>query len=363
MIYSFSDIVISGYSAVTAAGNGMEAVLELLRSGRDVLSPVPDDIAGGNGQRWGKALGFKASDFMPPLKARKLDRSSQFAVGASGLALKDAGIDLKNIDPERIGIALGCGFGGVANSAEFLSGYFKCGVEGMAPVLFPNTVSNAPASNASIEHGLKGPNVTLVQRFCSAESAFVMACCFVAEGRADVMLTGGADDLMPLMITGFSATGQLRRYAACFGEGSGILVLESTAHAARRNAPVKAAVETVAAVGLLPAGHEQEGVDRLFTGAKRCDLLSLSGTAGDTPILMQRIQAPATIDTAPILGRSLAMGGTAMATLLASLKPGQQGLHLAASPEGPYYAIRFTGGASQASADPGAPDGVKGASH
>jgi hypothetical protein len=190
-----------------------------------------------------------------------------------------------------------------------------------------------------------------------------MACCFVAEGRADVMLTGGADDLMPLMITGFSATGQLRRYAACFGEGSGILVLESTAHAARRNAPVKAAVETVAAVGLLPAGHEQEGVDRLFTGAKRCDLLSLSGTAGDTPILMQRIQAPATIDTAPILGRSLAMGGTAMATLLASLKPGQQGLHLAASPEGPYYAIRFTGGASQASADPGAPDGVKGASH
>lgn len=203
MIYSFGDIVVSGFSAVTAAGNGTEAVLELVGSGRDALSPVPDEVVGGSGQRWGKALGFKASDFMPPLKARKLDRCSQFAVGASGLALKNAGIDLKNLDPERVGIALGCGFGGVANSAEFLSGYFRGGVEGLAPVLFPNTVSNAPASNASIEHGLKGPNVTLVQRFCSAESAFAMACRFIAEGRADVMLTGGADDLMPLMITGF----------------------------------------------------------------------------------------------------------------------------------------------------------------
>ncbi|GFE61045.1 beta-ketoacyl synthase N-terminal-like domain-containing protein [Geobacter sp. AOG2] len=349
MIYSYNDIVISGFSAVTAAGNGIEAVLELLGSGRDALSSVPDEIAANGGQRWGKALGFRASDFMPPLKARKLDRCSQFAVGASGLALKDAGIDPKNINAERIGIALGCGFGGVANSAEFLSGYFKGGVEGLAPVLFPNTVSNAPASNSSIEHGLKGPNVTLVQRFCSAESAFAMACRFITEGRADVMLTGGADDLMPLMITGFAATGQLRRYAACFGEGSGILVLESAAHAARRNAPIKATVEAVASVGLLPAGHEQEGADRLFTGAEQCDLISLSGTAGDTPLLMQRIEAHATFDISSILGRSLAMGGTAIATLLASLKPGQQGLHLAASPEGPYYAIRFTGGTGAAS--------------
>ncbi|KAB0666675.1 beta-ketoacyl synthase [Oryzomonas japonica] len=359
MIYSFNDIVVSGFSAVTAAGNGMDAVLELLGSGRNALSAVPDDVPGGAGQRWGKALGFKASDFMPPLKARKMDRCSHFTVGASGLALKDAGIDLKCIDPERIGIALGCGFGGVANSAEFLSGYFKSGAEGLAPVLFPNTVSNAPASNASIEHGLKGPNVTLVQRFCSAESAFVMACRFIAEGRADVMLTGGADDLTPLMISGFAATGQLRRYAACFGEGSGILVLESAAHAARRNATVKATVETVATIGLLPVGREQEGVERLFRGVDRCDLLSLSGTVGDTPLLMQRVEAQGIIDTASILGHSLAMGGTAMATLVAKLQPDQQGVHLAASPEGPYYAIRFTGGAATACI----PGEVKGASH
>ena len=339
------DIVITGYSAVSAAGNGIEAILELLRSGRDALTAVPDEVAGaGSGQRWGKALAFKATDFIAPLKARKMDRCSQFAVAASGLALKDAGIDMQSIAPERIGIALGCGFGGVANSSEFLNGYFKGGLSGLAPMLFPNTVSNAPASNASIELGLQGPNVTLVQRFCSAESAFMMACRFIAEGRADIMLTGGADDLLPLMMAGFAATGQLRRYAARFGEGSGILVLESARHAARRGVAIRGVVEGISTVALLPKGIEQEGIDRLLSGPAVCDIASISGTTSDFPLLMQRIPAAATIDLSRVTGRSLAMGGVSMAVLLASLKDRQSGLHLASSPEGPYYAIRFSGG-------------------
>lgn len=343
---AINNIVVTGYSAVTAAGNGIEVVRELLRSGGDALTPVPDDVAGGSGQRWGKALAFKATDFIAPLKARKMDRCSQFAVAASGLALKDAGIDLQTIAPERIGIALGCGFGGIANSAEFLAGYFKSGVNGLAPMLFPNTVSNAPASNASIEYGLKGPNVTLVQRFCSAESAFLMACRFIAEGRADIMLTGGADDLIPLMMAGFAATGQLRRYASCFGEGSGILVLESAQHAARRGAHPKGVVADICTVGLLLKGNEREGIDRLLADSASCDIVSISGTTSDSPLLMQRISGAPHLDLSRVTGRSLAMGGTAMAALLVSLGEGQCGLHLAASPEGPYYAIRFNGGTS-----------------
>ena len=212
-------------------------------------------------------------------------------------------------------------------------------------MLFPNVVSNAPASNASIEHGLKGPNVTLVQRFCSAESAFMMACRCIKEGRADIMLSGGADDLMPLMMTGFAAIGQVRRYASSFGEGSGILVLESADHAARRGAVPRAAVEEISTVGLLLKGSEAEGITRLLAGSKPYDLVSLSGTATYNPLLMQQMAAVPALDIAPIVGRSLAMGGTAMAVLLASLQGGQQGLHLSASPEGPYYAIRFRGGA------------------
>ncbi len=174
----------------------------------------------------------------------------------------------------------------------------------------------------------------------------MMACRFILEGRADVMLTGGADDLMPLMMTGFAATGQLRRYAACFGEGSGILVLESAAHAARRGAVPKALVQSISTLALLPRGLEDEGLDRLLSGTDSTALISISGTVSDTQQIMSRISAHETIDTARTVGRSLAMGGTAMSVLLASLRDGWSGLHLSASPEGPYYAIRFSGGAS-----------------
>lgn len=341
-----TDIVITGYSAVTSAGTGLEPILELLSSGRDALTPVPDEHAGATGDRWGKAHAFTATDYIAPLKARKMDRCSQFAVAAAGLALQDAGIGRNMLLPERIGIALGCGFGGVANSAGFLTGYFTDGVKGMSPMLFPNTVSNAPASNASIEHGLKGPNVTCVQRFCSAESAFMMACRFIAEGRADVMLTGGVDDLMPLMLAGFSATGQLRRYAANFGEGCGLLVLESSGHAARRGAQVKGSTDSVRTIGLLIAGHEDEGLDLLTDGFAATDLVSFSGTAAALPALQERVAGIPALETGRAIGNSLAMGGTAMAVLMASLQPGQHGLHLAASPEGPYFAIRFRGGYS-----------------
>jgi 3-oxoacyl-[acyl-carrier-protein] synthase II len=346
MNFPLTDIVITGFSAVTPAGNGLEPVLELIRSGRDALTPVPAEHAGGNAGRWGKALWFKATDFIPPLKARKLDRCSQFAVVAAGLALKDACIDKNTLLPERIGIALGCGFGGVANSAEFLAGYFADGVEGMSPMLFPNTVSNAPASNVSIEHGLRGPNVTQVQRFCSAESAFMMACRFIIEDRADIMLTGGVDDLMPLMLSGFAATGQLRRYAKVFGEGCGMLVLERAGHAAGRGAPVKGRTDSIRTVGLLVPGHEREGVGLLMDGFPAPVLVSLSGTASVLPAFKERISGIPSIDTGRVIGSSLSMGGIAMAALLASLQPDQAGLHLAASPEGPYFAIRFSGGSS-----------------
>ena len=344
MNVTINNIVISGFSAVTPAGIGVEPLLELLRSGQDALTPIPAEYGGKNGDRWGKATGFKATDFIPPLKARKLDRCSQFAVVAAGRALKSAGIDKKSIPPERIGIALGCGFGGVANSAEFLSGYFSGGVEGISPMLFPNTVSNAPASNASIEHALKGPNVTQVQRFCSAEAAFMMACRFISEGRADIMLTGGVDELLPLMISGFAATGQQRRYAKTFGEGCGMLVVESAEHAARRGAVVRGQINSISTIGLLLPGHEREGGGMLMDEFAPPALASLSGTATATPAFMERMSGIPTIDTGRITGSSLAMGGIAMAALLASLKSGQTGLHLAASPEGPYFAIRFSGG-------------------
>jgi len=81
---------------------------------------------------------------MPPLKARKFDRCSLLAVAATGLALQHAGLDLATFPRERVGIVLGCGFGGITNSVEFLSGYFRSGVEGWPPCSFPTPWPTPP---------------------------------------------------------------------------------------------------------------------------------------------------------------------------------------------------------------------------
>ncbi len=338
-----NDIVITGLAAISAGGVGLDEFRETMAKGKCMLTPVPPEVLAEPGHLWGKAAGFRVADFMPPLKARKFDRCSLFATIAAGMAIKDARIDMAATARERIGIALGCGFGGIANSEEFLRGYFLKGGEGLIPMLFPNTVPNAAASNASIEHGLKGPNVTQVQRFCSAESALLMGCRFLQEGRADIMLVGGADDLHAIMMQGFHALGQLRSYGAGFGEGSGILVLERLEHALKRGAIIRGRVGDIRTIGALLPGSEKEGIARLRSET-RPDIISLSGTAADLPLLLEGMEGVPRLDVGKLVGRSLAMGGVAMVALCIHLAEGKRALHLAASPEGPLYAIDFFAG-------------------
>jgi 3-oxoacyl-(acyl-carrier-protein) synthase len=340
-----NQVVVTGLAAISAAGVGTAALLEALGDKESRLRPVPESILGVPGHKWGKAESFRAADFMPPMKARKFDRCSLFAVAAAGMALKDAVIEPVRLDPTRIGIVLGCGFGGIANSEEFLRGFFRSGAEGMIPMLFPNTVPNAPASNASIEHNLQGPNVTLIQRFCSAETALLMAQRFLEEDRADIILTGGVDELTPVMLQGFRATGQLRGFGGGFGEGAGMLVLERSRHALQRGAHIKATLGQVRTIGRLLPDDGGEGASRLLPAGLPVSLISLSGSAVTEKRLVERLPYAELLETGPLLGRSLAMGGLAMTALVLGLKDGDKGLHLAASPEGPYFAIDFKGGA------------------
>lgn len=341
---AFNDIAITGVAAISAAGVGIEPMLEAVNSGVSTLQPVPEEILGEAGHLWGKAEAFRAADFMSPLKARKFDRCSLLAVVSTGMALKNAGIEAGSIDPSRIGIVLGCGFGGIAYADEFLRGYFTAGIEGLVPMLFPNIVPNASASNASIEYKLKGPNVTTIQRFCSAESAILMAKRFIEEDRADVVLTGGVDEIYPGMLKGLQSMGQLKSYGAGFSEGAGIVVLEKAAHARSRGARILAGVGEVRTIGRLSPQHREEGLDRLVGTSSVPDLIALSGTATCDNGLLERLPDAPALDTGKILGRSLAMGGLAMTALVLKLSTGQRGLHVAASPEGPYYAIDVIGG-------------------
>jgi 3-oxoacyl-(acyl-carrier-protein) synthase len=345
MMQETPDIVITGLAAISAAGVGIEPLVTALRAGHCCLTLVPPELACQSGQRWGRADGFRAADFMPPLKARKFDRCSLLATVATGQALTAAALPRGTMPSERIGITMGSGFGGITNSEEFLTGYFQKGVEGLTPMLFPNTVANAAASNASIEHGLQGPNVTTVQRFCSAENAFQLACRFIAEGRADVMVTGGVDEVTPRMLQGFHALHQDRHFANNYAEGCGLLVLERRSHAEARGARIYGEVAGIRTIGRLVPGREADGL-KLLLPEMLPPHLSLSGTADLWPVLKDALPGAPSLNLSQITGRSIAMGGLAMAALVTTLGAGETGLHLAASPEGPYYAISFQGGAS-----------------
>ncbi len=344
---SGTEIAITGCSAVSSAGIGIKPAVEAVMLGVSCLKPLPDGLVKSKKDFcWGKVEGFKATDFIAPLKARKLDRASQFAVAVAGLALADAGLSRGAVHPERIGIALGSGFGGIANSCEFLSGYYNNGISGLSPMLFPNTVANAAASNASIEYGIKGPNITIIQRFCSAESALMSAFRYIEEGRADIMLAGGVDELTPQMIHAFDITGQLKSFASGFGEGCGMLVLERAENARRRGAEVKALLTGINTIGFLVPGSEQQGINHLFKEQRLFNHLAVSGTEEVAGPLIRAVTADSACYPGKLIGRSLAMGGIVLGILTSLLKQDELGLQLASSPQGPYFAITLKGGDS-----------------
>ena len=102
---------------------------------------------------------------------------------------------------------------------------------------------------------------------------------------------------------------------------------------------------TIRTVGRLVAGREGEGIKQLLPDTAPARI-GLSGVADRWPALTAALPAVPCVTLASVTGRSIAMGGLAMAALVAMLAPGETGLHLAASPEGPYFSVAFTGAAS-----------------
>lgn len=248
-------VVITGVGVVSPVGLGKEEFWKGLAVGSDGIGEISTfDTAPFRSKKGGLVKGFDPKAYISPLKVRRLDRASQFAVAASTIALEDAGLRVgEDLPAERIGIILGSGFCGLANSQAFHQGQVLRGPADLNPILFPNTVPNAAASNASIELGIKGPNSTVVQSFCTAEAAFLFAHHQLLSERADAILTGGVDELSPMLYRGWnelhltawdggagerSAPYDLKRNGFIPGEGAGILVLEREKNALQRKARI-----------------------------------------------------------------------------------------------------------------------------
>jgi 3-oxoacyl-(acyl-carrier-protein) synthase len=138
---------------------------------------------------------FRAATVVPGLKTRRLDRLSVWALVASYLALKDAGIDPDQVDRTRAAVVLGTAFGCIELTEAFYLSAAANGWSGTDPVTFPETLASAPASHVAMFHGFRGPNITVSNKYFAGESAMMQAACLLRQGQADVAIVLAGDAL------------------------------------------------------------------------------------------------------------------------------------------------------------------------
>ena len=173
------------------------------------------------------------------MKARRMDRGSQFAVVACFEAVRRAGYPLEQ-NREALGIALGTGSAGAGALTEFLRVLLAESPEAAPPFHFANTIANAPASQVSLEMKFLGPNATITQKDPSALNALIYAVGCLREGRAEAMLAGGVDEWNEMYSLAMDQMRALRgeklSSGVVQGEGCYVLLLEPEDLAARRQA-------------------------------------------------------------------------------------------------------------------------------
>jgi 3-oxoacyl-(acyl-carrier-protein) synthase len=182
---------------------------------------------------------FRPASVVPGLKTRRLDRLSVWALVASYLAIKDAGIDLTQVDRSRVAVVFATAFGCVELTEAFYLSAAANGWNGTDPTTFPETLASAPASHVSMFHGLRGPNITVSNKYFSGESAMIQAACLLRHGQADVAIVLAGDAVLRSIYSWYEEAGLLS--PACYnsnslpetsgfipGEGVAAFVMESS---------------------------------------------------------------------------------------------------------------------------------------
>ncbi|MEO8586077.1 MAG: beta-ketoacyl synthase N-terminal-like domain-containing protein [Acidobacteriota bacterium] len=251
--------VITGAAAVTALGRTLAETRAALAAGRSAVAPVGEEGAPAARDRSDAARigAFTTEPELAKGKARRLDRGSQYAVVAVRQVLADAGYTLAGRE-ERTGILLGTGSAGVGPLTEFERQMAVESPDAASPFLFPNTVANAPASQAAIEVGIKGPNVTIIQKDPAALNALFYGRMLLADGRADALLVGAADEWNLVYHRGYEsvrATRTAARPGFVLGEGAAVVLVESEESARARGARIDARVAGIASKGTPVSPH------------------------------------------------------------------------------------------------------------
>ncbi len=261
-------VVVTGMGAITPIGTGLEAFWDGLVAGRSGVGPITQfDASEFETRIAAEVHDFDPTAYMDRKEARRMDRFAQFAVAATALALKDAGLDgLQGVDPERVGVLIGSGIGGIKTLEEQARILVEKGPRRVSPFLVPMMIPDIASGQVSILFGAKGHNACSVAACASGANSIGDAFRVIQSGMADVMITGGTEAaITPLAMAGFCAAGALstrneepekasrpfdkERDGFVMGEGAGILILEALESARRRGARIYAELVGYASTG------------------------------------------------------------------------------------------------------------------
>ena len=240
-------VVVTGLGAVTPVGNTVPEFWENLINGVSGAGPITHfDASKFKTQFACEVKNFNATDFIDRKEARKMDLYTQYAVVAAKEAVTDAGLDTEKEDLNKIGVILGVGIGGIHTFEEEVAGYEKTkdtiGPK-FNPFFIPKMIADIASGQISIMYGFHGPNFTTTSACASSSNAIADAFNYIRLGKANIIVTGGAEAAIFPAGVPFSGS----RDGFVMGEGAGCLILEELEHAKARGAKIYAELAGVGA--------------------------------------------------------------------------------------------------------------------
>src|ERR1017187_9969631 len=305
-------VVITGIGVLTPLGCELEVFWQNLLAGKSGIAPVTRfDTTQFDCKIGGEVRDFNAEEFMPIKEARRTDRFVQYGVGAAKKAVADSGVDIANLDANRVGVLIGSGIGGMETIEDQVGILLQKGPRRVSPFMIPMLIVNMASGYVSMLLGAKGPNLAVVSACATATHALGEAARAIVHNDADIMIAGGSEAAITQMgYAGFCAMKALstrndeperasrpfdaQRDGFVMGGGAGVCILESLEHARHRHAKIYCEVAGYGITGdayhMSAPAPEGEGAARSMAMALRhaklnpdeIDYLNAHGTS--TPV-------------------------------------------------------------------------------
>ena len=252
-------VVVTGLGAITPLGNDVKTTWENMKKGVNGIDRVTKfDASEYKCRLAGEVRGFDAALYMPKGDLRKTDLYTQYAVAAATQAYEDSGMTAESVSPDRFGVYIGSGIGGIHTLISEHAKFIEKGPGRVSPFFVPMMISNIASGTVAIKYNAQGPNIGIVTACATSTNSIGEAYRVIKHGYADAMLAGGSEAaIVPMCFAGFISCQALsqaedkdrasfpfdkERGGFIMGEGGAVVMLEEYEHAKARGAKIYAEV-------------------------------------------------------------------------------------------------------------------------